>query len=119
MTPGVSRLLASWPVPFPLQMAASRIKAARRRAICGDALPFAITARSDGSLIGWTTVERDAHDRMSASLSFWLGERYHDQGFMREIAPVVIEAGFRLLAVDSIEAGAQVTNTASFAVMEA
>jgi ribosomal-protein-alanine N-acetyltransferase len=119
MTPGVSRWLASWPVPFTPEMAGARIAALRQRAFRGDALPLAITARADGDLLGWALLERDDRDRTSASLGFWLGERHHGQGYMRELAPIVTTAGFELLAVDVIEAGAQTSNAGSFAVMEA
>jgi ribosomal-protein-alanine N-acetyltransferase len=100
-------------------MAGARIDAMRRRAFLGDALPFAITSRTNGELLGWTIIERKEQDRASASLGFWLGEPHHGKGYMREIAPVVSTAGFRLAGVEVIEAGAQMANTGSFAVMKA
>ena len=119
MTPGVGRWLASWPIPFTPEMAGARIDALRQLAFRGDALPFAITSRTDGALLGWATILRNEGDRRSASLGFWLGERHQAKGYMREIAPIVTDAGFKLLAVDVIEAGAQLANTGSFAVMKA
>jgi ribosomal-protein-alanine N-acetyltransferase len=117
MTPGVSCWLASWPVPFTLGMASARIHALRQLAFLGDALPFAITTKTDGELLGWAIVERNGRDRKSASLGFWLGERHHGKGYMQEVAPVVMAAGFKLLSVDVIEAGAQVANIGSFTIM--
>ncbi|WP_184509071.1 GNAT family N-acetyltransferase [Rhodanobacter sp. ANJX3] len=119
MTPGVSRWLASWPLPFTREMALARIEKIRRLAFRGHALPFAVTDKTDGRLLGWVILERNDKSRSSASLGFWLGEEHHGKGYMREIAPVVIAAGFELLALDVIEAGAQVDNLGSFAVMKA
>ena len=119
MTPAVSRWLASWPVPFTPEMASSRIVSMRELAFRGDALPFAVTDKDDGGLMGWVTLERHESGGTSASLSFWLGEKYQGRGYMREVAPAVTAAGFGLLDLDAIEAGAQVGNLGSFAVMKA
>jgi len=118
MTSDVSRWLASWPAPFTPAMASRRIDDLRRLAIRGDAVPFAITGRCDGGLFGWVTITRNNADRSSASLSFWLGEAHQGKGYMREVAPTAVAAGFELLGVNEIESGAQVTNVGSFAVME-
>lgn len=118
MTPGISRWLASWPMPFTPAQARRRIIDLRQRAFRGDALPFAITGRSDGKLCGWITVARKDDDRKVASLGFWLGEPYHGHGFMQEAAPIALEAGFEMLAVDRIEAGAQMENAGSFFIMQ-
>ncbi len=118
MTPEVSRWLASWPVPFTPDMASGRIEGLRRLAFHGDALPFAITSKCDGELIGWATVTRDNGDRSLASMSFWLGEAHQGKGYMREVALTAVAATFELLGVNEIEAGAQVENVGSFAVMK-
>jgi len=119
MTPAVSRWLASWPIPFTLEMAKERVAELRERAYRADALPFAIVASLNDELVGWATIVRNERDRTSASLGFWLGEQHHGQGYMREIAPIVLVAGFAALGVDVIEAGAQIANAGSFAVMTA
>ena len=117
MSPEVSRWLASWPVPFTPAMAGERIDGLLRLAFRGDALPFAITSKGNGRLLGWATVTRNDPERSSAAMSFWLGEEHHGKGTMREAAPAILAAGFDLLRVDEIEAGAQVANIGSFAVM--
>jgi len=119
MTPNVSQWLASWPTPFTSAMASARINAMRELAFLGQVLPFAITARADGELLGWAIIERHDRDQGRASLGFWLGEAHQGKGYMREVAPILIAAGFRLLGVDVIEAGAQPANAGSFAVMAA
>jgi ribosomal-protein-alanine N-acetyltransferase len=117
MTPEVSRWVAYWPVPFTFEMAKSRIEASRVLAYAGDALPFGVIEKASSALIGWVMLDRDQQDRRRGSFGYWLGEKYHGKGYMRELAVVVLAAGFKLLDLDVIEAGAQPANTASFAVM--
>lgn len=118
MTPAVSRWLASWPTPFTPAMAADRIERWRKWTQAGDALAFAITSRVTDELVGWATIQRD-EDPSSGSFSYWLAEQFQGRGYMRELAPVALAAGFELLDLDRIRAGAQIDNSASFAVMRA
>src|SRR5260221_13801381 len=119
MTPEVSRWVAYWLVPFTADMATARIETMRQLAFKGDALPLAIVAKPRGGLIGWVTLDRDGKDRRRGSLGYWLGERYQGKGYMKEVAPVVLAAGFKLLDLDVIEAAAQPENVGSFAIMQA
>jgi ribosomal-protein-alanine N-acetyltransferase len=119
MTSQVSRWVASWPHPLTLEMAASRIEAARKLADAGDALPFGVVEKASNALIGFLTINRDPHERRRASLSYWLGEAYQGKGYMSELAPIALEASFERLDIDIVEAGAQPANAASFAVMRA
>lgn len=119
MTPEVSRWVAYWPVPFTYEMAVARIEAACEGARRGDALPFAVTDKASGDLIGWVMIYRDEENRRRGSLGYWFGERHHGKGYMRELAPVALAAGFDLLDLDVIEAAAQPGNAASIAVMRA
>ena len=117
MTPAVSRWVASWPVPFTPKMAAERIAAAREAAEMGKLLPFAIERRSDGVLLGWISVTRDAKNDRRGRLSYWLGEEHHGRGYMREAVAVVVAAAFDKLGLEVIEAGAQPGNVDAFAVL--
>lgn len=119
MTPAVSQWLASWHMPFTPLMAAELIDSARKSAFDGVALPFAVVERASGKLAGWTTVLCTNEDRCRGSFGYWLGEPFQRQGYMAELAPLVLAAGFELLNLDMIEAGAQPENRASFAVMRA
>lgn len=114
VTPGISALVASWPVPFTPAMAAERIRDARAAAFAGAALPCAIERRADSILLGWIGVVR-AGDR--GLLGYWLGEAHQGQGLMREAVPATIAASFRLLGVEVVEAAAQPGNAASIAVL--
>ncbi|NDE90672.1 MAG: N-acetyltransferase [Alphaproteobacteria bacterium] len=119
ITPEISRWLANWPFPFTHELAVERIESSLELAAFGDALPFVVIEKVSGNLAGWAMIKRDVHDRQKASFSYWMGEHYHGKGYMKEIAPVVLNAGFDVLGLDIIEAGAQLENTASFAVMKA
>ena len=114
MTPGISALVASWPIPFTSAMAYGRIQDARTAAFAGSALPCVIEGRADRALLGWIGVTR-AEGR--GSLGYWLGEEHQGRGLMQEAVPVVVAAAFRLLGVDAIEAAAQPGNAASLAVL--
>lgn len=119
MTPAVSRWLAAWPTPLTVEMAAARIESSRRMARAGDALPFAVTDKTTGELFGWASIHRDQEASTSGSFGYWLAEHRHGKGYMRELAPRAIAAGFELLKLETIRAGAQIENAASFAVMRA
>jgi ribosomal-protein-alanine N-acetyltransferase len=119
VTSEISRWLAYWPTPFTVEMATSRIAASRALAYAGDALPLVVIEKTSNTLLGWAMLNRDESDRLRGSFGDWIGEQYQGKGYMKELAPAVIAAGFKLLNLDVIEAGAQLGNTASFAVMRA
>jgi ribosomal-protein-alanine N-acetyltransferase len=114
----VSRWLASWPIPFTPAAAAERIEQWRMMTRLGDALAFAVADKTADELLGWATLQRD-DDRSSGSFGYWLAEPFQGRGYMRELAPVVLGAGFARLGLATIRAGAQIDNAASFAVMRA
>jgi ribosomal-protein-alanine N-acetyltransferase len=119
ITPAVSQSVARWPYPFTSDMASTRIADARAAAAAGDELPFALVEKSLGAMIGWLVIHRHAEERSRGSFGYWLGEAWHGQGYMREAAPPALDCGFTLLELDVIEAGAQLDNAASFAIMRA
>jgi RimJ/RimL family protein N-acetyltransferase len=119
MTEDVSRWLASWQFPHTVDMAMTRIKTVRAFALEGDALPFAVIEKATDTLVGWAGIYRDKTDQQRGSLSYWLGTSFQGKGYMKELAPVLMDAGFTLLNLNIIEAAAQLENTASFAVMRA
>ena len=113
----ISRWVANWPVPFTREMAAKRIESARDRARKGEALPLAVTDKTIGELMGWAMISRNHDDRRRGSFGYWLGEKHHGKGYMRELAPAVYAAGFNLLDLDVIDAAAHPENIASLAVL--
>lgn len=117
MTPAVSRWLASWQMPFTIELAVKRITTAQKAASSGRAIPLVIERRQDGTPLGWIDVVRNQPDGRSATLGYWLGEAHQGHGYMREAAPAAVAAAFSLLNVEMIEAAAQPENAASFAVL--
>lgn len=117
MIPAVSRWVATWPVPFTVQMARERIIVARRAANDRTALPFAIERKSDGALLGWIGVTRESPQDRSAMLGYWLGEAWHGQGYMREAVVTAVATAFELLGLEVVEAAVQLENAASVAVL--
>jgi [ribosomal protein S5]-alanine N-acetyltransferase len=118
MTPGISQCLASWSFPFTTDMAAERIQSMREMAFRGDVVPLAVTTKLGSEFAGWVTVSRDPKDVRRGSLGYWLGVQYHGRGYMKEAATVALGLAFESLNLDVIEAGAQLDNVASFAVMQ-
>lgn len=118
MTPMVSRWVASWPSPLSPEAARERIARARNAARRGDALPMAIAHRDSDDAIGWVAVNRSTDDAMRGGFGYWLGEPFHGRGYMREAAPAALRMGFEM-KVATIEAGAQLENAPSIAVLKA
>jgi len=119
MTLEISQWVANWPVPFTREMAAKRIESACDRARKGEALPLAVTDKTIGELMGCAMISRNHDDRRRGSFGYWLGEKHHGKGYMRELAPAALSAGFDLLDLDVIDAAAHPENIASLAVLRA
>ena len=117
MTPEVARWLASWPAPLSMKMAEERIARARARVQEKAALHLAIVRKDDSVFMGW--IGAAALDPGRATFAYWLGKEFHGAGYMREAAPAALAAAFGFLNVSAVEAGAQLANAASFAVMKA
>lgn len=117
ITPKISQWLAAWPSPFTPRMALARIATARKIAFAGNAVPFSVFEKQSAELIGWAAIYRDSMDHGRGAFGYWLGEAYHGKGYMTELAPIALAGAFKILNLNVIEAGAQLENTASFAVM--
>ena len=116
MTPGVSRWLASWPVPFTLELAEARIATVLDAMAQGDTICCVI--EHQGEIVGWIGAARlPGTDR--AFFGYWLGEPWHGRGFMQEAAPAYVAALRARLALGSIEATCQPENRASARVLAA
>ena len=119
MAPPIARWLASWEVPFTIEMAQQRIDKERLAAKAGASLPFAIFEKADGRFVGWVTAYRFRDDPARGGVGYWLTVSAQGKGYMREIAKPVLRASFVYLGVDVVEAGAQIDNDRSLAVMAA
>ena len=117
MTPNVARWLASWAVPFTVAMAEERVASNLARGQEGKAVPLAIARKSDGCFMGYIGIFAVAPGR--GTMGYWLGDDFRGHGYMREAAPAALRSAFEILGLEVIEAGAQLANAASFAVMKA
>ncbi|AJD53043.1 Protein N-acetyltransferase, RimJ/RimL family [Thalassospira xiamenensis M-5 = DSM 17429] len=109
--------LASWKVPFTVEMARDRITRSRKEAAAGDALPLAIIERETDRFVGWVSLYRYQDNPRRGMLGYWIGIPAQRRGYLSEIKLTILQAGFDLFGFDSIEAGAQLANEASFGVM--
>jgi len=116
MSPGVSRRLASWPVPYTPPMALDRIAGVRMAAAERRSLPLVIERRHDGQVVGWISISRAPGDETTALITYWLGEAFQGQGLMREAAPAALAEAFRLMNVARVRAAVQADNAPSLAV---
>jgi len=85
----------------------------------GDALPFVATCKMQCEPLAWAMLRRDGEQPRRGLLGFWLGEKHQGRGVMKEAMPAVVAAGFGLLNLDVVEAGARPQSLASFSVMRA
>jgi ribosomal-protein-alanine N-acetyltransferase len=118
MTPAISRWVASWPEQCTAEIAAEKIRAGRARAEEGDALPLVIVVRDGNLIAGWLGIYRDKEDRRRGAVGYWLGEVHQGKGYLRELMPHFLAAGYAALDLDVIEAMIQPENAASIAVIE-
>lgn len=117
ITPAVSRWTATWPESIGPLEAAHRIEAVLQEEIEGAALVRAIERTADNALIGWIGLHKASPSASRAALGYWLGELFHGQGYMREAASTFVPLAWRPLAIEVIEAGAQLDNSASISIL--
>jgi [ribosomal protein S5]-alanine N-acetyltransferase len=117
MNDGISRRLASWPVPYTPLMAADRIAGVRMAAAERRSLPLVVERRADGAVAGWISVSRAPGDGTTALITYWLGDRFQGQGLMREAAPAALAEAFGAMDIARVRAAVQADNAASIAVV--
>lgn len=111
MTAGISRWVAAWPYPLTIPMVEAMIADALAGVAEGRTLPMVMIAKSDGAIVGWLKLSKI--DAPAAELGYWIGEPFQGKGFAFEAASAMVEAGFRRLGLQAVEAGAQLANAAS------
>lgn len=118
MNEAISRRLASWPVPYTPLMAADRIAGVRMAAAALRSLPLVIERRADGAVLGWISISRAPGDDRTALITYWLGEAFQGEGYMREAAPAALARAFALLDVLRVRAAVQADNGPSLSVAQ-
>jgi RimJ/RimL family protein N-acetyltransferase len=117
MTPGISRWVGAWPVPFTAALAASKVADTRKAAEAGQLLPFVITNRTDGTAMGWVAIGRTGEKPERGVLSYWLGEAFQRQGVLREAGEAAVQAAFDRFGLAAIEATTRPDNAGSIGTL--
>ncbi len=92
---------------------------ARQAAREGVALPLLLVRREDRVLLGAITLDNIRRGpAQSASLGYWVGERFARQGYMREAIEALVHHAFRRLDLSRIEAACLEENVPSRGLLE-
>lgn len=102
--------------PYPAGAAIKWIEAHPALWTEGKGAIFAI-CKSDGALMGAIGLEIDPQNQ-NGELGFWIGQDFRNQGYTTEAARMIIEYGFRGLALKKIYASHLARNPASGRVMQ-
>ncbi|APX89358.1 GNAT family N-acetyltransferase [Brevirhabdus pacifica] len=95
-----------------------RVHWAHRAALDGSAMPLFLIGR-DETFYGALTLDNIRRGPAQAgTLGYWIGERHHRQGLMREAIEAVVHYAFTNLEVSRLEAACLPENVASRGVLE-
>ncbi len=113
----IARTLAAVPFPYDLAKAEGWIASTRAEIAAGSAYHLAIVG-ADGAapLIGGVGLRLDRANRLG-QLGYWVGSKFHRQGYAREAAGRLARWGMANLDLDRIEATVATDNPASIAVL--
>ena len=96
-----------------------RLRRYRREFEAEQSLPFFVFERASGHLAGGITVSGIRRGvSQSASIGYWMGERYAGQGLMAEAVGLVTAHCFRRIGLHRIEAACIPGNRRSMRVLE-
>ena len=96
----------------------NRVYWAQRASRNGTALPLFLIRR-DGELLGAITLDNIRRGpAQSATIGYWIGQRFARQGYMREAIGTLVHHTFTQLDLSRIEAACLPENTASRGVLE-
>ena len=114
----IADTMISIPHPFTEQYAESWIAGHAKDYAGGNALHFAITLASTGSLVGAVELRAIDAEHSHAELSVWVGVEWWGRGFATEATTAVLRHGFEQLSLNRIVAFHMVRNPASGRVLE-
>ena len=96
----------------------NRVYWAQRASRNGTALPLFLIRR-DGAFLGAITLDNIRRGpALSATIGYWIGQRFARQGYMREAIGALTHHAFTQLDLSRIEAACLPENTASRGVLE-
>lgn len=97
---------------------ANRVYWAQRACRNGTAMPLFLI-RHDGTLLGAITLDNIRRGpAQSATIGYWIGQRFARQGFMREAIDGLVKHAFVQMDLSRIEAACLPENAASRGVLE-
>jgi len=83
-----------------------------------DGITWAITLKNDPQLIGTIGLWRIIKEHYRAEIGYLLSDAFQRQGIMQEAITAVINYGFNIMQLHSIEANVNPNNTASIMLLE-
>ncbi|GHO62443.1 acetyltransferase [Ktedonobacter sp. SOSP1-52] len=83
-----------------------------------DAYNWALTLKSNATLIGWLGIGGSSHEEGARSFGYALGSRSWNHGYMTKALQTVLDYEFNVLATSRIVAECETRNIASARVMQ-
>lgn len=115
--PAIASTTLNIPHPYEDGIAEAWIRSHQEKFEKGELVNFAITLRTDGTLIGAIGLRIEAaHSR--AELGYWIGKPYWGRGYCTEAAQAVVQHGFLALGLNRIHASRLRRNPASGRVLQ-
>lgn len=84
----------------------------------GEAITWAITLKEDAKLIGTIGYWRIEKEHYRAEIGYVLHPHHHNKGIMQEALKAVLDVGFHILKLHSVEANVNPHNAASIKLLE-
>lgn len=113
----VASTLSNMPHPYEDGMAEEWIHSCYNKFEKDEALNFAITLRTDKSLIGGIELRLNRKNE-SGELGYWIGKTYWNRGYCTEAAKAVVAYSFEVLKLNRIHAKHFKRNAASGRVLQ-
>jgi len=96
-----------------------RLRRYRGDFAAGLGTPFFVIDKASGSLAGGVTLSNIRHGvSQSATIGYWMGERFAGRGLMAEALDLVVDHCFRTLRLHRLEAACIPENNRSVRVLE-
>jgi len=116
----VSKWMRSVPYPYRLKDAFVIVKKAKKewKMKNKDKYHFAIELKEEKKIIGGIVIGGINKKQKTASLGYWVGKRYHHQGYGSEALGAILRFGFLKLKLRRIEAEVFPGNPSSGKLLE-
>jgi ribosomal-protein-alanine N-acetyltransferase len=112
----VADMTINFPYPYRDGMAEEWISGHQEEFSSGHGVIFAIVSRKEGYLIGAMSLREISKDHQ-ATLGYWIGKPFWNQGFCTEAGWAVLDFAFMVIGIDRIRASHIARNPASGRVM--